>query len=145
MNTTSSITRFTNVSFDAVQTVSTLQSSRHRLVQRSLYPAYIEALTPPTVDRRLYETLRNNVMGLPDVPEIHKRELLQANEIVRRTASLLQAAHAAGAEYILEHPADRGALASPIFLNARHAPLWVMPDIVALKSDTHATLITFPQ
>eukprot|EP00965_Chrysotila_dentata_P038275 1272175-Pleurochrysis_carterae.AAC.1 len=71
-------------------------------------------------------------MGLPDVPEIHKRELLQANEIVRRTANLLQTAHAAGAAYILEHPADRGALASPIFLNARHAPLWVMPDIVAL-------------
>eukprot|EP00965_Chrysotila_dentata_P038435 1277448-Pleurochrysis_carterae.AAC.1 len=63
-------------------------------------------------------------MGLPDVPEVHKRKLLQANEIVRRTASLLQTAHAAGAEYILEHPADRGALASPIFLNARHAPLW---------------------
>eukprot|EP00965_Chrysotila_dentata_P120496 3984729-Pleurochrysis_carterae.AAC.1 len=51
---------------------------------------------------------RNNVMGMPDVPDIHKRELLQANEIVRRTANLLQTAHAAGAEYILEHPADRG-------------------------------------
>eukprot|EP00965_Chrysotila_dentata_P181134 5979538-Pleurochrysis_carterae.AAC.1 len=84
-------------------------------------------------------------MGLSDVPEIHKRELLKANEIVRRTASLLKTAHAAGAEYILEHPADRGALASPIFLEARHAPIWIMPDNIALKSDTHATLITFPQ
>eukprot|EP00965_Chrysotila_dentata_P075324 2487411-Pleurochrysis_carterae.AAC.1 len=63
-------------------------------------------------------------MGLPDVPEIHQRELLQANEIVRRTASLSQTAHAAGAEYILEHPADRGAFTSPIFLDARHAPVW---------------------
>eukprot|EP00965_Chrysotila_dentata_P006627 216606-Pleurochrysis_carterae.AAC.1 len=63
-------------------------------------------------------------MGLPDVPPVHRRELDQANEIVRRTTNLLRAAHAAGAEYILEHPADCGALASPIFLDRRHAPLW---------------------
>eukprot|EP00965_Chrysotila_dentata_P040051 1330216-Pleurochrysis_carterae.AAC.1 len=69
-------------------------------------------------------------MSLPDIPPLHRRELEQANEIVRRTANLLKVAHAAGAEYILEHPADRGALASPIFLNARHAPLWVVPDII---------------
>eukprot|EP00965_Chrysotila_dentata_P161932 5348042-Pleurochrysis_carterae.AAC.1 len=43
-------------------------------------------------------------MGLPEVPPIHRRELDQANEIVRRTANLLRVAHAAGAEYILEHP-----------------------------------------
>eukprot|EP00965_Chrysotila_dentata_P117983 3900225-Pleurochrysis_carterae.AAC.3 len=84
-------------------------------------------------------------MGLPNVPSIHRRELEQANEIVRCTANLLRTAHAAGAEYILEHPADRGALASPIFLNARHASLWVVPDVVALKFDTSASLITFPQ
>eukprot|EP00965_Chrysotila_dentata_P042570 1411977-Pleurochrysis_carterae.AAC.1 len=68
-------------------------------------------------------------MGLPHVPPGHRRELDQANEIVRRTARLLKTAHAAGAEFILEHPADRGALASPIFLDARHAPIWIMPDI----------------
>eukprot|EP00965_Chrysotila_dentata_P102448 3381911-Pleurochrysis_carterae.AAC.1 len=84
-------------------------------------------------------------MGLPNVPSVHRRELEQANEIVRRTANLLRAAHDAGAEYILEHPADRGALASPFFLDRRHAPPWVMPDVVALKSDTSASLITFPQ
>eukprot|EP00965_Chrysotila_dentata_P130370 4310791-Pleurochrysis_carterae.AAC.1 len=31
-------------------------------------------------------------MGLPDVPPHHRRELEQANELVRRTASLLRAA-----------------------------------------------------
>eukprot|EP00965_Chrysotila_dentata_P007928 258362-Pleurochrysis_carterae.AAC.1 len=45
-------------------------------------------------------------MGLPDIPSVHRRELEQANEIVRRTANLLRAAHTAGAEYILEHPAN---------------------------------------
>eukprot|EP00965_Chrysotila_dentata_P043243 1436764-Pleurochrysis_carterae.AAC.1 len=56
MNTTSSTTQFTSVSFDAAQMVTTLLSSRRRLVQHSLCPAYIEVETPPTVDRRLYET-----------------------------------------------------------------------------------------
>eukprot|EP00965_Chrysotila_dentata_P148111 4889266-Pleurochrysis_carterae.AAC.1 len=77
-------------------------------------------------------------MGLPTVSAQHQKELAQANEIVRRTAALLRAAHAAGAEFILEHPADRGALASPIFLLRRHAPIWITPDIVALKADTAA-------
>eukprot|EP00965_Chrysotila_dentata_P001705 56914-Pleurochrysis_carterae.AAC.1 len=58
---------------------------------------------------------------------------------------LLRSAHAAGAEFILEHPADRGALSSSIFLHKRHAPVWLMPDIQALKADCSASLITFPQ
>eukprot|EP00965_Chrysotila_dentata_P189144 6173167-Pleurochrysis_carterae.AAC.4 len=59
---------------------------------------------------------RDNVMGLPAIPAQHQRELAQSNEIVRRTTALLRAAHTAGAEFILdEHPAGRGALASPIF------------------------------
>eukprot|EP00965_Chrysotila_dentata_P000554 18135-Pleurochrysis_carterae.AAC.1 len=84
-------------------------------------------------------------MGLPDVPSQHARELAQANEIVRRTAQLLRAAHSSGAEYILEHPADRGALSSPIFLHKRHAPIWIVPEVQALRADTDASLITFPQ
>eukprot|EP00965_Chrysotila_dentata_P071711 2368865-Pleurochrysis_carterae.AAC.1 len=66
-------------------------------------------------------------MGLPDIPERHARELHESNELVRRTVRLLRAARDAGAEYILEHPADRGAIDSPIFVHKRHAPLWVLP------------------
>eukprot|EP00965_Chrysotila_dentata_P068255 2256888-Pleurochrysis_carterae.AAC.2 len=84
-------------------------------------------------------------MGLPTVPAKHQREHTQANEIVRRTAALLRAAHTAGAEFVLEHPADRGALASPISLNKRHAPLWLTADIIALKADTAASYFTFAQ
>eukprot|EP00965_Chrysotila_dentata_P028406 943629-Pleurochrysis_carterae.AAC.1 len=49
---------------------------------------------------------RENILGLPDVDVGHARELHEANELVRRTASLLRAARDSGAEYILEHPAD---------------------------------------
>eukprot|EP00965_Chrysotila_dentata_P090888 2999377-Pleurochrysis_carterae.AAC.1 len=84
-------------------------------------------------------------MGLPNVAVDHARELAQSNELVRRTVSLLRAAHGSGAEYVLEHPVDRGALAPPIFLHKRHAPIWLTPDVVALKADHDASLITFPQ
>eukprot|EP00965_Chrysotila_dentata_P113350 3746095-Pleurochrysis_carterae.AAC.2 len=83
-------------------------------------------------------------MDLPDTPPHHRRELEQTNKIVRRTANLLKTAHAAGAEFILEHPADRGTISSPIFLHERHASLWITPDVLALmKADTSALSITF--
>eukprot|EP00965_Chrysotila_dentata_P087037 2873297-Pleurochrysis_carterae.AAC.1 len=83
-------------------------------------------------------------MGLPDVAIEHARKLAQSNELVRRTVSLLRAAHGSEVEYVLEHPADRGALASPIFLHKRHAPFWLTPDVIALKAGHDASLITFP-
>eukprot|EP00965_Chrysotila_dentata_P135346 4474770-Pleurochrysis_carterae.AAC.2 len=52
-------------------------------------------------------------MGLVDVPPSHRRELDQANLLVERTATLLRTARDAGAEYILEHPADRGLFRRP--------------------------------
>eukprot|EP00965_Chrysotila_dentata_P171762 5668118-Pleurochrysis_carterae.AAC.1 len=52
---------------------------------------------------------REHILGLPDVDPSHAKNLHDANELVRRTASLLRAARDSGAEYILEHPADRGA------------------------------------
>eukprot|EP00965_Chrysotila_dentata_P182994 6042889-Pleurochrysis_carterae.AAC.1 len=84
---------------------------------------------------------RDHVMGLPDVPPAHARELAESNEIIRRTAALLRAAHNAGAEFILEHPADRGARASPIYLHGQQAPLWLMPNIAALKTDSEAIIV----
>eukprot|EP00965_Chrysotila_dentata_P117961 3899671-Pleurochrysis_carterae.AAC.1 len=61
-------------------------------------------------------------MGLPDVPEQHARELHDANELVRRTVLLLRAARDSGAEYVLEHPAGRGAVDSPIFMHNAMRP-----------------------
>eukprot|EP00965_Chrysotila_dentata_P038846 1290392-Pleurochrysis_carterae.AAC.1 len=83
---------------------------------------------------------REHRLGVPNVPPRHARELSQSNEIVRRTASLLRAAHTAGAEFVLEHPADRGALSSPILLHRDHAPIWLLPDIIALKADTGSSI-----
>eukprot|EP00965_Chrysotila_dentata_P034923 1162397-Pleurochrysis_carterae.AAC.1 len=43
---------------------------------------------------------RENVMGLPDVPERHTRdEVAEANELIRRSTRLLRAARDSGAEY----------------------------------------------
>eukprot|EP00965_Chrysotila_dentata_P000151 4882-Pleurochrysis_carterae.AAC.1 len=50
---------------------------------------------------------QNNVMVLPNVASHHAQELARASKVVRRTVSLLRAARSTGAEYILEHPADR--------------------------------------
>eukprot|EP00965_Chrysotila_dentata_P048189 1598343-Pleurochrysis_carterae.AAC.1 len=86
---------------------------------------------------------REHPLKLPNVPPQHARELSQSNEIVRR--SLVRAAHTAEAEFVLEHPADRGALSSPILLHRDHAPIWLLPDILALKADTGSSVITFPQ
>eukprot|EP00965_Chrysotila_dentata_P129261 4272894-Pleurochrysis_carterae.AAC.1 len=52
---------------------------------------------------------RETVLGLANVDPDNVRELHDANELVRRTTALLRAARDSGAEYILEHPADRGA------------------------------------
>eukprot|EP00965_Chrysotila_dentata_P026553 879686-Pleurochrysis_carterae.AAC.2 len=65
---------------------------------------------------------REHITGLPGVPPAHQRELQQANVLVERTASLLRAGRDAGSEYLLEHPADRGHVASPLFMHARHGP-----------------------
>eukprot|EP00965_Chrysotila_dentata_P101877 3362836-Pleurochrysis_carterae.AAC.1 len=63
---------------------------------------------PPVRDRA-------NIMGLADVPPSHRRELEQANLLVERTTALLHAARDAGAEFILEHSADRGHISSPLY------------------------------
>eukprot|EP00965_Chrysotila_dentata_P183943 6073434-Pleurochrysis_carterae.AAC.1 len=69
---------------------------------------------------------RQHSLGLPSVPNAHRRELHRANEIVRRTCLILRAVHASGGGYILEHPADRGCLSSSYYLHADHAPIWLL-------------------
>eukprot|EP00965_Chrysotila_dentata_P151400 5004080-Pleurochrysis_carterae.AAC.1 len=84
-------------------------------------------------------------MGLPDVPPPHLRELDQANLLVDRTVSLLRAARDSGSEYLLEHPADRGHISSPLYMHKRHGPLWLMPSVADLRARHACTYITFPQ
>ena len=87
---------------------------------------------------------RANIRGIPNVPAKHLRELRQANAIVARMTALLTAAFAAGTQYIIENPADRGDPAHPRrFLEADHGPLWQMPEIRSLQS-LSAKLATFP-
>ena len=89
---------------------------------------------------------RNHPEGLNDIPPGHERELADANLVVQRTAALLAAAYEAGTQFALEHPADRGNPASTsIYLDERHCPLWLFPDVIELRKQTHSKLSTFAQ
>eukprot|EP00965_Chrysotila_dentata_P070412 2326835-Pleurochrysis_carterae.AAC.1 len=83
-------------------------------------------------------------MGLPDIPPPHRPELEQANLLVNRTVALLRAARDAGAEYLLEHPADRGHISSPLYMHKRHGPLWLVPAVSDLRARDDCSYITFP-
>ena len=88
---------------------------------------------------------RDHLLGLPGLPPSRLREVTKANSLTGRTAALLLAAHRAGAFFILENPADRGDMSSAdLFLHEKHAPLWLMPEIVALEKLTDAETVTFP-
>eukprot|EP00965_Chrysotila_dentata_P031067 1035136-Pleurochrysis_carterae.AAC.1 len=39
---------------------------------------------------------------------------------------------------MLEHPADRCAISSPLFVHERHAPLWMLPSATALSAEHSA-------
>eukprot|EP00965_Chrysotila_dentata_P027733 921908-Pleurochrysis_carterae.AAC.1 len=129
-----------------------INSVYERLLQRCADGYYMAVFASPPCSSfsvsRFFKG-ENSVDGGPppvrDLPPTHARELAESNEIIRRTAALLRTARDAGAEFILEHPADRGASNSPVYLHGRHAPLWLMPDITAVKADSGAVLVTFPQ
>ena len=89
---------------------------------------------------------RDSILGISDVPKGHRRELHRANEITRRTTILLAAAHRAGAEFIIENPADRGDPSQPwLFQVADHGPIWLDPHMLALRASTSAQSATFAQ
>ena len=89
---------------------------------------------------------RSHILGLPDVPGKHKRELRRANEITRRTCVLLSAAHRAGADWAIENPPDRGDPNNRLlFTFPEHGPIWLDPNIIALSKETHARRATFAQ
>ena len=95
---------------------------------------------PPVVRKR------GEILGIANVPDKHKRELRRANEITRRTAILLTAAHRAGTEFILENPADRGdEKQTLLFQVAEHGPIWLDPHVQTLQGACGAESVTFAQ
>ena len=96
---------------------------------------------PPVVRKRGEE-----ILGVKDVPAGHQRELRRANEITRRTAVLLTAAHRAGAQFVLENPADRGDKENLLLYQvAEHGPIWHDPHVRALQGACGAESVTFAQ
>ena len=66
--------------------------------------------------------------------------------MVARTASLLFVAHRAGTDFVIENPADRGDVGDHrLFMHGDHGPLWLMPEILALKHKASTKQVTFAQ
>ena len=85
------------------------------------------------------------MIGAANCDAKHRRELRKANELVRRTCTLLRAAVDAGSEIAMENPADRGDPKQPdLFMNPQHAPIWIMPDVLSLEQYADCRKSTFP-
>ena len=90
---------------------------------------------------------RRQPSGLSNAPPEWRAYLTKHNELARWSAELIGAAHAAGAAWALENPADRGDKRSaawwPKF--ADHAPIWLNAHIAAALEAADATTRTFAQ
>ena len=93
---------------------------------------------PPVVRRRPPDQVAQAL----DCPAKNRSEVRKSNELVSHTINILRAAHNAGSEFGIESPADHGNTHQPeLFVDADHAPLWVVPEIIALKADTECATI----
>ena len=90
---------------------------------------------------------RRQLRGLQPPPPGWERYLAKHNALADWTAALARIAYDAGAEFLIENPADRGDESSAAYWARMrdHAPLWLQPAMVALAEATGAELITFPQ
>ena len=91
---------------------------------------------------------RRQPLGLQNTPSEWARYLGKHNELAQFTADLVAAAHAAGASWVIENPADRGDRRSPAFWekHADHAPLWLQPAVAtAIAGAAGAREATFAQ
>ena len=89
---------------------------------------------------------RKHVSGLPNCPARHRAELINANAMVARMVAIIAVGWKAGSQYIIENPVDRGDRAFPrAFLEPDHAPIWLMPEMIALKKATDARTVDFSQ
>lgn len=90
---------------------------------------------------------RRKPMGVTPVPEEWRLYLDKHNRLGTFTAALIGAAHAAGAAWAVENPADRGDPSSPAFWEQRrdHAPLWMHGDVAAALDAAGGACKTFAQ
>ena len=72
-------------------------------------------------------------LGLPSLSPRRQQQVSEANLIIARTDAIVLAGAQAGSEYIIENPPDQSDRNSPLYLNARHCPLWRLPTISTLK------------
>jgi len=97
---------------------------------------------PPIIRRRQ----EGQVTGARDCPQKNRRELKISNELTSRTVAILRAGFDAGSECGLENPVDAGDEDHPEHLVDReHAPLWLMPEVIAFKEHAGCREVTFPQ
>ena len=87
---------------------------------------------------------REHIRGFPVPPPAHAKELAIANRTVQRTVAVLLSALGSGAEFCLENPIDRGDDSTPHFIDARHGPIWLMPEMLALSSVASTESVSFP-
>ena len=85
--------------------------------------------------------------GLANAPPEWRAYLNKHNRLARWTAELIGAAHAAGAAWALENPADRGDRLSPAWWPkySDHAPIWLNAHVAAAIAAAGATKRTFAQ
>lgn len=90
---------------------------------------------------------REQPEGQSGVTAKQRQYLRRHNTIVDRTIRIAEAVVAAGGEYVIENPADRGDTGSKLFRWRwrKHVPLWLMPGIERLKRRTKGIAVTFPQ
>ena len=87
------------------------------------------------------------VAGVSPMPPEWARYVEEHNQLAEFTAALALAAHATGAAWAIENPADVGLRGSVAWWPAHHdhAPLWLQPCIVRLAEATGARTQTFAQ
>ena len=115
-------------------------------ISRFLHSPNVKDGGPPPVRDR------DHILGLPDLPPSHLRELTEANLIVDRTMELCTAAFHSGSEIALENPCDRGDISKSYSLNEKHGPIWCQNIMQPFPTSAHFamppsphTLTTIPQ
>ena len=91
--------------------------------------------------------------GLRNLTDMQQREVDNANELVTRSVAIARAVVRAGGDVLFENPCDRGGVddEDSVVRNrfraewGDHAPLWLHPQMVALRSELGLGAVTFPQ
>ena len=87
--------------------------------------------------------------GAPHPPAGHEEEAAHANLLLQRTIAVAEAVVAAGGTVVMENPMSRSdpalAARARLMLQPRHAPLWLMEELLAFEAATGARRVHFPQ